>query len=486
MKFILNWHHHLICDAIDDVFAGRKKNIAITVSPGSSKTEIVVINTIARGLAINPRARFLHLSGSDSLASLNSATARDIVRSSEFQELWPMKISDDADSKKRWNVVSGGKMAGGVYATALAGQVTGFRAGHMAEGFQGCVLLDDLSKPEDAFSRTKLEAANRRLITTVKSRRANPDTPIILVMQRIAERDPVGLIESGNLEGDWTVIRIPAVMDEETRSKLAPKYQALIQPSERIDGRFSYWPYKEPIQQLLLMEKGQGADSSGSRISRHVFNSQYQQTPTALGGNIVKGEWFPRYRVLPQIKWRKIFADTAQKTKEVNDYSVFIECGLGIDGKAYLLDLIRGKWEAPELQRRAIAFWNKAKARETNIYGHLRKMVVEDKSSGTGLIQTIKLHPYNIPIEPIERDRDKVSRLNDALPYIECGLFCIPEESPYTNDFVAECEAFSADNSHDHDDQIDPTIDAIMDLLSSGNKLKVWEQVGLDNSIIPK
>lgn len=476
LKLIVNWHHHLFSDIVDDVIAGRKKNVVINVAPGSSKTEFIVINFIARGLALNPWSRFLHLSGSDSLASLNSATAREIVQSDEYQALWPLKIADDAAAKKRWNVEVDGKIAGGVYATALGGQVTGFRAGHMAEGFQGAILIDDPIKPEDAFSRAKIDAANRKLVTTVKSRKANPDTPIILVMQRLAENDPSGFIEKGNLQGDWDFIRIPSVLSEGDKGRLALKYQALIPDSPVIDGRFSYWPYKEPIDQLLAMERGDGTDQSGARVSRHVFSSQYQQAPVILGGNIIKGEHFNRVKVLPVIRYRKIYADTAQKTKEHNDYSVFEEWGYGVDGKIYLVDMIRGKWEAPELQRRAVAFWAKAKAREVEKFGILREMMVEDKSSGTGLVQTLRLL-NQIPIKPVERVKDKLTRVMDALPYIECGQICIPEEAPFTSDFVKECEAFSADDTHDFDDQVDPLVDAVSDMLQSGNPMKVWEQL---------
>ena len=474
LKFRVNWHHEWIADTIDDVIAGRKKNVLITVSPGSSKTELVVINFIARGLAINPRARFLHLSGSDSLASLNSATAREIVLSDEFQAMWPMRISDDASAKKRWNVEVDGRIAGGVYATALGGQVTGFRAGHMAEGFQGAILIDDPIKPEDAFSRTKLDAANRKLITTVKSRKANPETPIILVMQRIAPFDPVGFIEAGNLPGDWVTVRIPAVLDEAFVKSLPSKYRSHVPRIEPVNGRFSYWPYKEPLEELLKMERGDGVDQTGGRISRHVFSSQYQQSPVVLGGNIIKGKDFKRYTVLPKIRYRKVFADTAQKTKERNDFSVFEEWGLGEDGILYLLDLIRGRWEAPELQRRAVAFWAKSKSRGILSFGQTRSLEVEDKSSGTGLIQTIKLPPYNIPVKAIERNKDKLTRVLDVLPYIEAGQVAIPEEANFTNDFIQECEAFTADDSHDFDDQVDPLIDAINDMLQAGNKMNQW------------
>lgn len=480
LKFRVNWHHQLIADKLQEVIDGTIENLVISVPPGSSKTECAVINFIARGLAINPRSRFLHLSGSDSLASHNSAQAREIIKSDEYQELWPLQISEDADSKKRWNVEIDGKAAGGVYATAIGGQVTGFRAGHMAEGFQGAIIIDDPIKPEDAFSKSKLDAANRKMLTTVKSRRANPKTPIIVIMQRIAENDSVGFIKKGNVEGNWHHVKIPALIDDKYIATLPKYYQSLIEESERDSkGRFSYWPYKEHLDQLLVMERGEGADQSGARISRHVFNSQYQQEPIQLGGNIIKGEYFVRYTQLPhKIKYRIIYGDTAQKTKERNDFSVFACWGAGIDGRAYLLDLIRGKWEAPELQKRIIAFWNKHAGLDTDKFGALRKLKVEDKSSGTGLIQSVRLL-NTIPVEGIERNKDKLTRVMDAVPYIESRQVCIPEDAPYTNDFVSEHESFTADDTHDFDDQVDTTVDAVLDLLSTGNKMKQWEKLAV-------
>lgn len=484
-KFLVNWHHRLIADIVDDVIAGRKKDVVINVSPGGTKTELVVIALIARGLAINPRARFLHLSGSETLALLNSATARDIVTSDEYQQFWPLQIASDEKSKKRWNVLVDGKKAGGVYATSMGGQVTGFRAGHMAPGFQGAIIIDDPIKPEDAFSRPAIDEANRTILTTVKSRKANPATPMILIMQRVAESDPAGFILGGNVPGEWHHVKIPAVIDDEYIKTLSPRYQRLAEmclaKAGTIDGLKSYWPYKEPIEELLKMRRGEGKDQKGQRISRHVYSSQYEQSPRAIGGNLLKGKDFIRYRALPRIRYRKIYADTAQKTKERNDFSVFEEWGYGMDGKIYLLDIVRGRWEAPDLQKMAVAFWAKAKgatARPLVNFGQLREMAVEDKSSGTGLIQTIRHPPYNIPVTAIERDKDKLTRVMDAQPYVESGQVCIPEDAVFTLDFVQECEAFTADDSHDFDDQIDPLCDAVNDMLSSQNALNIWAAVG--------
>lgn len=477
MLFLQNWHHFLVSEKIQAVIDGKIKNIIFNVPPGSSKTELVVINLIARGIALNPRARFLHLSYSDDLALQNSQTARDLILSDEYQALWPMPIADDSKAKKRWNIMLNGKPAGGVYATSLSGQITGFRAGHMAEGWQGAIIIDDPLKPEDAFSESKLNAANRKLLTTVKSRKANPDTPIILIMQRISENDPTGFILNGNLPGEWEHVKIPAVIDEPYVKSLPSKYQAMLKDFERTkEGRFSYWPYKEPIKELLSMEAGEGVDQSGARISRYVFASQYQQSPVAVGGNIIKGHYFIRYKVPPKIRRRKIFVDTAQKTAERNDYSVFECWGLGDDGKIYLIDMIRGKWEAPELKKRAIAFWGKHKALDVDDHGSLTQMMVEDKSSGTGLVQEIKLL-NQIPVKGIERVKDKLTRVMDGVTYIEAGMVAIPEDAPFTADFVSECEAFTADDSHSFDDQIDPMLDAIVDFIAAGNKVRQWENL---------
>lgn len=473
LNFRLNWHHEVIADAIQRVLDGEIQNLVINVAPGASKTELVVINLIARGLALNPRARFLHISYSDELALLNSQKARELVQSDEYQELWPLTLRDDSKSVKRWNVEIDGKTAGGVYAVALGGQITGFRAGHMEEGFQGAILLDDPLKVDDSYSKPARTKANRRLVSTVKSRRANPQTPIIVIMQRLAVDDCTGFIKAGNLPGKWHYVEIPALVDPEYVRHRVPDYAAHIDTSVTdAKGRFSYWPYKEPLDELLEMERG-GKNREGEVIGRRVFSSQYQQRPVEEGGNLIHGDWFGRYTVLPRIRARKIYADTAQKTSERNDYTVFQCWGLGEDGRIYLIDQIRGRWEAPELERRAVDFWNKHKVYDHRVNVPLSVMAVEDKSSGTGLIQGIR-KKGRIPILGIPRHKDKTVRVKGAAPSIAAGLVMIPEEAEFVSDFVTECEAFTEDDTHAFDDQVDPLCDAIHDLLNESPDWRKW------------
>lgn len=467
IKFLVNWHHHIFANAIQRVIDGKCKNLVVNVPPGSSKTEMVVINLIARGLAINPWARFLHISSGDDLVMLNSQTSRDIVMSEEYQALWPLKVANDAKATKRWNVLVDGKKAGGVYAVALGGQITGFRAGHMTPGWQGAIIIDDPLKADDAYSEAAVKSANRKLLSTVKSRKANPDTPVIVIMQRLRENDCTGFIKGGNLPGEWEFVTIPALINDNYLETLPPKLREAVpiitEPRDK-EGRFSYWQYKEPLSDMLELEAGAGKDTDGNSVSRFVFHSQYMQAPKAIGGNIIKGDWFIRVKMHPVIKYRKIFADTAQKTGERNDYSVFECWGLGEDGKIYLLDLMRGKWEAPELRRKAVEFWQKHHAVIGK--GALREMMVEDKSSGTGLIQEIT-RTDRIPVKGIERNKDKLTRVMDVASFIESGYVCLLEDSPFIHDFISECEAFTADDTHSHDDQVDPMCDAISNMLAA-------------------
>src|SRR5690606_5613359 len=84
------WEHlQLIADALTKVVEGDITRLIINVAPRLGKTELAVKNFIAYGLALNPAAKFIHLSYSDMLALDNSEAAKDLVQSSEYQSLFP-------------------------------------------------------------------------------------------------------------------------------------------------------------------------------------------------------------------------------------------------------------------------------------------------------------------------------------------------------------------------------------------------------------
>ncbi|MEA4359186.1 DNA-packaging protein [Klebsiella pneumoniae] len=208
-KMIVAPHHKVIQKTLDRVIDGEIQRLIINVPPGYTKTELAAINMMGRGLALNCRARFMHLSYSHNLALLNSSTARAMIKSQAYQSMWPMALRDDADSKAMWWTEHGG----GVYASSAAGQVTGFRAGHMEPGWQGALIIDDPVKPDDAYSEIVRDGVNNRFNETIKSRLALETTPMIVIMQRIHYHDLSGYLLRGGSGEKWHHLNLPVIID---------------------------------------------------------------------------------------------------------------------------------------------------------------------------------------------------------------------------------------------------------------------------------
>ncbi len=177
-------------------------------------------------------------------------------------------------------------------------------------------------------------------------------------------------------------------------------------------------------------------------------------------GKIFKREDFGIFTQTPQYTKKIIVMDTAQKTKEANDFSV-MQCWIKSAKGIYLIDQCRGKWEFPDLELMATAFIAKHGLDLNGIY-------IEDAVSGTALIQTLR-RTIKKPFTPIVRKKDKYTRAFDSQGYVKSGYVFINPMLDYFIDYTNEMVAFSADGSHAHDDQADCTFDAIDILLASAN-----------------
>lgn len=219
-KLIRSWHHYLIEYVLQAVLDLKINRLIINIAPGYTKTEIAVLNFICRGLAINPRSKYIHTSYSGDLASENSSKIKDTILSKEFQDLWPMEVRIDTKAKKRWFTSVGG----GMMAAPSNGQITGFRAGRMEEGlFTGAFINDDPLKPEDAYSAVKRNSINNRFNNTMRSRLAIESVPMINIMQRLHEDDLSGYLLRGGSGDKWYHLVIPTRLDEETLNRPYPE-----------------------------------------------------------------------------------------------------------------------------------------------------------------------------------------------------------------------------------------------------------------------
>lgn len=433
-----------------DLVDGKRPKLVIEAPPQHGKSKMIV-DFIAWISGKNPDLKTIYASFSERLGVRANMTLQRMYDSEKYQKLFPetkiarkgMTSEETLGATRNRDMLEYIGQEGCFRNTTVRGSVTG-------ESLNLGVIDDPIKGREEAGSET-IRDKTWDWLTDDFFTRFSDDAGLLAILTRWHIDDPIGRLKL-RFGDDVKTVSYPAiaVKDEKYRKTgeaLFPELKSL---------------------EFLLERKLAMASVN--------FEALYQQNPQVVGGEIIKGEWFKYYDILPPMKYRMIYADTAQKTAEHNDYSVFECWGLGHDGRIYLIDLIRGKWEAPELEKRAPLFWNKHKAADAVVLGQLRKMKVEDKSSGTGLVQKIK-NENVIPIAGIERTKDKYTRLLDVLGYIESGYVVIPRNEPFTLDFISECEAFTADDTHLHDDQVDPMIDAIEDMIAS-SKLGVWSKLG--------
>lgn len=283
-SYILGEHHKLIFDALDKVVKGDTRKLMINIGPRYGKTLLASQMFIAYGLALNPQAKFLHLSYSGELTQENSIAVRDILGSEYFFNLFDAKIKYGDNKKSKWSTEQGG----GMYATSTLGQITGFGAGRVEKDgdtynleeideftakfnpdcFAGAIVIDDPIRPEDALSDNIREQVNRRFETTIRNRVNSRKTPIIIIMQRLHEHDLCGYLQEVEPD-EWTILSIPVIQYDENGMEKA------------------LWPYKHTLKELHRMDE----------INTFVFQTQYMQNPKPMEGLLYRP--FKTYEIIP-------------------------------------------------------------------------------------------------------------------------------------------------------------------------------------------
>ena len=132
---------------------------------------------------------------------------------------------------------------------------------------------------------------------------------------------------------------------------------------------------REPLALLDQLKKQLGSS---------VFAAQYLQAPVPPGGNMLKPKWLLScdHPPTPQAGDEIVQSwDTAMKSGDANDFSVCLTFGVRNKNEYYLIDIFRDRLEFPELAKLVNAHGQRFQA---------TAILIEDKVSGTSLIQTAK------------------------------------------------------------------------------------------------
>jgi predicted phage terminase large subunit-like protein len=440
-KFTPHKHLQKIAAVLEAVAAGILKRVIINIPPRYGKTEIAVKMFIAWGLAMNPKAKFLHLSYSETLALDNSATAKEYIQSEHFQKIWPMALKFDKQSKSNWF----NTQQGGCYATSSGGAITGFGAGirtNRAEmkvdnpfkAFGGAILVDDANKPDDAYSDVKREFINNRYNNTIKSRVNNRETPIIVIQQRLHEADLSGFLLSGGSGEKWYHLNLPALDKNNT-------------------------PLCEDIHNFKELEQMRQAD-------RYTFAGQYMQQPSPEEGGILMKSWFKKIKrsELPHISSWQLFIDGAYTKNTRNDPT-----GLFLSAKSgknlYVLSFVSKYLEMPELLKYIPEFIN-------SVGVIVDSILIEPKASGLSMAQLLR-NQTNFNIIELKGKilrESKIERASKSSPYCESGRVILVE-GIWNDGFLHQLATFP---NAKHDEAVDLLAYAIDRDLFDRSRQKIY------------
>lgn len=391
------------------------ERLIINLPPRSLKSTMISVALVAFLLGRDPRLRIVVASYSQELGNMLGRQTRAVMEADWYKALFPStRINPRRSAEHDFHTTVGGFR----FATSTGGAFTG-RGGDI-------IIVDDPLKADDAYSDAKRNSMLEWSRTTLFPRLDDKQHGVIIVVQqRLHEEDLSGhLLATGN----WLHLNLPAIAEEDSVVQIGPgqaRYHR--RAGEPLD------PLREPLPVLLALKRDMGSA---------IFSAQYQQTPTPADGDVLKLSWFRRYDAIPEGGELVMSVDTASKLAEHNDYSV---CSVWrvVGGRYYLEYVWRKRVDYPSLKRAVTGF---ADILKPDI------LLIEDKASGTGLIQDLQAEAERLPVIAYEPQGDKETRMRIQASKIEAGLVYLPREADWLGDFEQEVRQFPGGK---HDDQID-------------------------------
>lgn len=432
-KSLAGWFYKDLTQNLQDFYNsyknGEKPELIIQSPPQHGKSS-AVIEFLAWIFGKDADLRIIYASFSEALGVRANVNLQRIFLSKTYKKIFGSVI---AESLNRSNIKQKNKkmlenLNGNGYFrnTTCGGSITG-------ESLDIGIIDDPIKGREEAESPTIREKTQDWFLNDF-STRFSEYGGFLMVLTRWHVDDLAGFIKS--VSKKVKIISYPAIAEENEQHR--KKGEALFPEFKSID--------------FLLKQK--------SRLGTRDFESLYQQNPIILGGNLLKWDWFQivNEEELKNVKYDFTFitADTAQKDKEINDFTVYTAFGVA-GNKLYLLDMYRGKPRSRQREEIARVFY-KINAKYP-FYG----MFIEDKVSGTDLIQRLQDGDEtnnfdSLIVRPLQRQRDKISRAVNASSYMETHGVYISSKVKYLEDIKKEVLHFPVAN---HDDIIDTIIDGV-------------------------
>lgn len=421
-------HVITICRALTKMFRLETKHLMINCPPGWGKSELCR-HFIAWAMAHYPDSQFIYISYSYDRAEENTAYIKQIIELPAYRKMFGVEISESQSSKGHFKTTKGGT----VRAFGSSGGITGQDAGLPGlDRFSGCVLIDDIHKPDEVHSDTIREAVIKNYNETIKQRPRGINVPIGMIGQRLHEDDLPARLLSGMDGYNWDRVILKA---------LDVHNNAL-------------YPEKDPLEKMLIEKQ----------FNPYVFSAQYMQDPQPSGGGIFKPEHFHLTENYPSIFSTFITCDTAETDKNYNDSTVFSFWGIYRTKETneyalHWIDCREVRVEPSQLESEFMDFYTEC----SRFHVKPTLAAIEKKSTGITLCSVLS-RIQGLHILDIERTRasgNKTTRYLEAQTYLAKHLISINENAHHKVMCLTHMGKITANNTHAHDDICDTFYDAV-------------------------
>jgi len=463
-----NWHHRLIAQELERWLNTENGRLVINCPSRHGKSELCSRRLPAYILGQDPDARIIACSYGQDLANDMSVDVKKIIRSAEYQNVFPDTKLPTKDStrakgdrhyrnkKEIWEIMNS---QGRYLARGVGGGIAGKGGDYL--------LLDDPIKDYEQARSPRQRDRVWSWFNKVFRERASRKARILVIQTRWHRDDPVGRIkrEMREIEAarDWRIVNLPAIYRETVRDR---------HPDDPREPGEALWPWFKSKQEWKAIEQS----------DPETFMSLGQGMPSPPGGEIIKESWIidHMWTELPPPKRNWIWAidpkggsDEPQSSKAV----IQLWCrSRQEEANAYLVDQESGLWSQGETEDKIRELYDRSP------WDQARTLLIENKGDGPGIKDHLK---DEIPgICTVDPWAGKKQRLRDVESFWRSGNVRVPDNRDPTqgptgqnfkwiDQFINQHISFPGG---DRDDAVDAAVYAIDHLLGSRGGSQAGEQ----------
>jgi hypothetical protein len=309
-------------------FADRHGSALILLPRGHAKSTLFKWRTARLIGVTRGRVRVLLMAAVADDAEAHSGAIRRIVESVRFAEVFPWAraaVRGLVWSDRRWSV-AGTEALHGKDATCRAEGLLSIRPGPRAD----ILLADDIVGEQEcttAAMRAKVSTTYWSVVDPILV----PDSPAL--REALASDPALGwrLDPDGSLPGRRWFLGTRWHENDQYAELMRAGVPALVRRAIGSDGQ-ALWPAVWPVSKL---------EAKRRELGSAIFNLQYQNDPSGMGGNIFKREWFQPVDAVPAGA-RRVGMDLNASSSTRADYTAVVEWVEDPDHNLYLV----GAWRA--------------------------------------------------------------------------------------------------------------------------------------------